>query len=139
MVTAVKVSLSARAPTVFAKPAVSHNHLSVHSVNHRRRCRKPSQSLVVLRRFLQPSLDCRQTVVKALQEAKQVREISLLFTCKTAYFWSGAEGIRTPDLRRAKAALSRLSYGPKRAWMVEFTAVTRRGLTWFGCSRALTE
>ena len=24
----------------------------------------------------------------------------------------GAEGIRTPDLRRAKAALSRLSYGP---------------------------
>jgi hypothetical protein len=28
-------------------------------------------------------------------------------------FRSGAEGIRTPDLRRAKAALSRLSYGPK--------------------------
>jgi hypothetical protein len=27
-------------------------------------------------------------------------------------FKSGAEGIRTPDLRRAKAALSRLSYGP---------------------------
>jgi hypothetical protein len=25
---------------------------------------------------------------------------------------SGAEGNRTPDLRRAKAALSRLSYGP---------------------------
>src|SRR5437667_10532704 len=25
----------------------------------------------------------------------------------------GAEGIRTPDLRRAKAALSQLSYGPK--------------------------
>ena len=24
----------------------------------------------------------------------------------------GAEGIRTPDLRRAKAALSQLSYGP---------------------------
>jgi len=34
------------------------------------------------------------------------------FTCKTADFRSGAEGIRTPDLRRAKAALSRLSYGP---------------------------
>ena len=31
-------------------------------------------------------------------------------------FWlgSGAEGIRTPDLRRAKAALSQLSYGPLR-------------------------
>jgi hypothetical protein len=28
------------------------------------------------------------------------------------YYESGAEGIRTPDLRRAKAALSRLSYGP---------------------------
>jgi hypothetical protein len=27
-------------------------------------------------------------------------------------FISGAEGIRTPDLRRAKAALSQLSYGP---------------------------
>ena len=27
---------------------------------------------------------------------------------------SGAEGSRTPDLRRAKAALSQLSYGPKR-------------------------
>ena len=26
------------------------------------------------------------------------------FTCKSAYFVSGAEGIRTPDLRRAKAA-----------------------------------
>ena len=26
----------------------------------------------------------------------------------------GAEGIRTPDLRRAKAALSQLSYGPGR-------------------------
>src|SRR5215210_668695 len=28
---------------------------------------------------------------------------------------SGAEGIRTPDLRRAKAALSQLSYGPLRS------------------------
>jgi hypothetical protein len=28
------------------------------------------------------------------------------FSCKTALFKSGAEGIRTPDLRRAKAALS---------------------------------
>jgi hypothetical protein len=33
---------------------------------------------------------------------------------------SGAEGIRTPDLRRAKAALSQLSYGP--GWIEdEFT------------------
>ena len=28
-------------------------------------------------------------------------------------YTSGAEGIRTPDLRRAKAALSQLSYSPK--------------------------
>ena len=41
---------------------------------------------------------------------------------------SGAEGIRTPDLRRAKAALSQLSYGPKGGWRSEFTAVARRGL-----------
>ncbi len=34
------------------------------------------------------------------------------FSCKSSYFRSGAEGIRTPDLRRAKAALSQLSYGP---------------------------
>ena len=33
-------------------------------------------------------------------------------SAETAGSWSGAEGIRTPDLRRAKAALSRLSYGP---------------------------
>ena len=31
---------------------------------------------------------------------------------KTASLRCGAEGIRTPDLRRAKAALSQLSYGP---------------------------
>ena len=47
----------------------------------------------------------------------------LRFTCKSTYFRSGAEGIRTPDLRRAKAALSRLSYGPDMASWGEFTAV----------------
>ena len=31
------------------------------------------------------------------------------FTCKTALYVSEAEGIRTPDLRRAKAALSQTS------------------------------
>ena len=53
----------------------------------------------------------------------------LRFTCKSAGFRSGAEGIRTPDLRRAKAALSRLSYGPDLASWGEFTAVAQRGLT----------
>jgi hypothetical protein len=41
----------------------------------------------------------------------------LHFSCKTSVFSSGAEGIRTPDLRRAKAALSQLSYGP--VWIGE--------------------
>ena len=50
-------------------------------------------------------------------------------TCKYVVFQSGAEGIRTPDLRRAKAALSRLSYGPDLASWGEFTAVAQRGLT----------
>jgi len=36
------------------------------------------------------------------------------FSRKTLTSVSGAEGNRTPDLRRAKAALSRLSYGPGR-------------------------
>ena len=36
----------------------------------------------------------------------------LIFLCFAGFFKSGAEGIRTPDLRRAKAALSQLSYGP---------------------------
>src|SRR3712207_8181076 len=35
----------------------------------------------------------------------------LTFYLQNAVFLSGAEGIRTPDLRRAKAALSQLSYG----------------------------
>src|SRR5919107_2558786 len=37
---------------------------------------------------------------------------AMSFICKSRYYKSGAEGIRTPDLRRAKAALSQLSYGP---------------------------
>ena len=40
--------------------------------------------------------------------------VRLRFPRKKPLFSSGAEGIRTPDLRRAKAALSRLSYGPGR-------------------------
>jgi hypothetical protein len=42
--------------------------------------------------------------------------------CVTS-FSSGAEGIRTPDLRRAKAALSQLSYGP---WLRSATSTRRR-------------
>ena len=38
----------------------------------------------------------------------------LSFPLQICTLLSGAEGSRTPDLRRAKAALSRLSYGPVR-------------------------
>jgi hypothetical protein len=31
--------------------------------------------------------------------------VSLTFSLQMAIFWSGAEGIRTPDLRRAKSRL----------------------------------
>jgi hypothetical protein len=55
-------------------------------------------------------------------------EHDLRLTCKTRVLRSGAEGIRTPDLRRAKAALSQLSYGPERGWWREFTAVAGGGL-----------
>ncbi len=42
-----------------------------------------------------------------------------------AFSGGGAEGIRTPDLRRAKAALSQLSYGP---WI--FPPAARSGPAW---------
>src|SRR5215213_6874065 len=44
------------------------------------------------------------TVVKKGWDKTQSFLISLRSTCKSPYFQSGAEGIRTPDLRRAKAA-----------------------------------
>ena len=42
---------------------------------------------------------------------------SFTFYLQTYTFLSGADGIRTHALRRAKAALSRLSYGP--VWIEE--------------------
>jgi hypothetical protein len=56
---------------------------------------------------------------------------SLTFYLEISTFLSGADGIRTHALRRAKAALSRLSYGPDLASWGEFTAVAQRGLTGF--------
>ena len=35
-----------------------------------------------------------------------------LFCLQDSHFWGGPEGTRTPGLRHARAALSRLSYGP---------------------------
>ena len=40
-----------------------------------------------------------------------------------AFHLGGAEGIRTPDLRRAKAALSQLSYGPADADQTEWASL----------------
>ena len=42
------------------------------------------------------------TVVKKDWASFQPFLILLYFTCKSAHYQSGAEGIRTPDLRRAK-------------------------------------
>src|SRR5207302_6715591 len=46
--------------------------------------------------------------------APRIFTISRLRRPAQVFCWGGAEGIRTPDLRRAKAALSQLSYGPAR-------------------------
>jgi hypothetical protein len=54
----------------------------------------------------------QRVITNLAQNLLSVSSLSLRFTWKTRSFRSGAEGIRTPDLRRAKAALSRLSYGP---------------------------
>ena len=62
----------------------------------------------------QPDLAPRKVTVSACPFAVQAlvagpsRGIVRRLTLATG----GAEGIRTPDLRRAKAALSQLSYGP---------------------------
>jgi hypothetical protein len=43
-----------------------------------------------------------------------IHYIPLAAARASPFVGGGAEGIRTPDLRRAKAALSQLSYGPAR-------------------------
>ena len=66
-------------------------------------------------RMIPSLLDClaeRQTTFN-----RAPREYSLYPACsrpRKSFPRGGAEGIRTPDLRRAKAALSQLSYGPAR-------------------------
>ena len=54
----------------------------------------------------------QRVITNLAQNLLSVSSLSRRFTCKKPVFASGAEGNRTPDLRRAKAALSRLSYGP---------------------------
>jgi hypothetical protein len=53
-----------------------------------------------------------RVAARLLHEAFGRRDEDCRFLAVCRNFASGAEGIRTPDLRRAKAALSRLSYGP---------------------------
>ena len=48
---------------------------------------------------------------KALEHTDAFPQSSRL-TCKSPQKGSGPEGTRTPGLRHARAALSRLSYGP---------------------------
>jgi hypothetical protein len=45
----------------------------------------------------------QRVITNLAQILLSVSSLSLRFTCKTRSFWSGAEGIRTPDLRRAKS------------------------------------
>jgi putative DNA primase/helicase len=75
---------------------------------------------VDLRRFVQRAVgyallgDTTEEVLFFLYgkgNGKPNRQAAALFL-QISGFSSGAEGIRTPDLRRAKAALSQLSYGP---------------------------
>ena len=46
----------------------------------------------------------QRMITNLAQNLLSVSSLSLRFTCKSAYSWSGAEGIRTPAHRRAKAA-----------------------------------
>src|SRR5829696_10501781 len=50
----------------------------------------------------------------------------------------GAEGIRTPDLRRAKAALSQLSYGPGTRQSVRFASPSFNARYKAGLAHALS-
>ena len=58
------------------------------------------------------SPNAREASAALLHKTPGSRTRGFRFCAFCRSFDSGAEGIRTPDLRRAKAALSRLSYGP---------------------------
>ena len=45
----------------------------------------------------------QRVITNLAQNLLTVSSLSLRFTCKTRNFQSGAEGIRTPDLPRAKS------------------------------------
>ena len=45
----------------------------------------------------------QRVITNLAQNLLTVSSLSLRFTCKTRSLRSGAEGIRTPDLRRAKS------------------------------------
>ncbi len=45
----------------------------------------------------------RHVAAQGLAQLTELVTLTLYFTCESSIFRSGAEGIRTPDLRRAKA------------------------------------
>jgi hypothetical protein len=51
----------------------------------------------------------QRVITNLAQNLLSVCSLSLRFTCKMRSFRSGAEGNRTPDLRRVKAALCETS------------------------------
>ena len=58
-----------------------------------------------------------------------------VFPVPAGAFVGGAEEIRTPDLRRAKAALSQLSYGPSRVKYEYATAFRPGAIRWLFAGR----
>jgi hypothetical protein len=66
-------------------------------------------------RFFEQDPRCCTVATLAAGCASGAHLTPVVLPAKYRFLRSGAEGIRTPDLRRAKAALSRLSYGPDAA------------------------
>ena len=73
--------------------------------------------MALFSRFQEIYSGCCTVAARALALAFGALIVVRCLTCKTAHFRSGAEGTRTPGLRRAKAALSQLSYGPRNGKM----------------------
>jgi hypothetical protein len=58
------------------------------------------------------AFDCQLVVISSVIQAPKNYFIPFVSLSQGPLVIGGAEEIRTPDLRRAKAALSQLSYGP---------------------------
>lgn len=66
----------------------------------------------------------KSPINKALLAFKQKKKDSI-FVSKIEFLYGGAEGIRTPDLIRARDALSQLSHGPIDVNYMDFGAIVK--------------